>query len=120
MSGRVKMVHANDLKLAEVGDWRTSRPQGREIGRRWVTFAELKGIDAESKLEYEGEGILSRELTFRGLLEIKEPLKNHAEDRLELRTDCLVSSDSIATEWKEDDEIPLSQLQTRLREREIG
>ena len=87
-----------------------------------MTLAEPDGMDTESELEDEGDGILSGELTFRGFPEIRAPLKNEAEERLELRTDCRVRPDSIEidpTEWEEEYKIPLSQLQARLREKYV-
>lgn len=56
MAERVKRVHANDLKLAEIADWEGTESWDKESQKRKATLAEPEEMETDENSEEDERG----------------------------------------------------------------
>lgn len=111
VAGKVKRVHASDIKLAELDEWEGAKERRANRRMRRATLVEPEKLETDSE-EGEEEIMITpesleriRRIDNRGSSSLEEG--NEADSALKMSSE---GSDS----WVEEDEIPLAQLKERL------
>ena len=108
LAGKVKRVHANDIKLAEIEEWKMDGVATRQKKPRRTTLVEPELLESDSEAS---EEIEISPTTLQRLREITRPPVRLSEKQTMNPSDN--EEEDRSSDWEPDDEIPLAQLRNQ-------
>ena len=108
LTGKVRRVHANDIKLAEIEEWKVDGIATKQKKPRRATLVESELLESDSEAS---EEIEISPTTLQRLTEITRPPVGLSEKATINPSDN--EKENRSSDWEPDDEIPLAQLRNQ-------